>query len=372
MSKKTCLGCGMTLQYENPSLPGYIPPEKQKKALICQRCYQIRHYGKLKTEKVTDNNALESVRTAIRSSDLILLVVDVFDPEGSLPAHWRNLFTLPVVMVINKADLLPVKTPWDEIEEWFKTLWERKFPDLQLVAVQALSATKRGNNFQARLSALKEQLKGKKVAILGAANVGKTSLLTVLLTEEREKKKTNKIPTVSKFPGTTQGITSWLIRSHEIKLFDTPGLAPGSRMGDQLSPSWAGRLLPENKLQVKLWELPPQGAVLFGGLVGVWNLSPSPRTLLFFAAEKTLLHRSQGGKAKRLMDEAPDWLRAYCLKERPSKFGEKVHTVQPGKDLFISGLGWVAVKKEAVLLRVVAPVGVEIGTRPSLIGKKDN
>ncbi|NLW56207.1 MAG: hypothetical protein GX050_06275 [Firmicutes bacterium] len=235
------------------------------------------------------------------------------------------------------------------------------------MAVKVLSTKKKGPAITQKLSELKKLLQGKKVTAMGAANVGKTSLLTALLTGEN-KAEADQLPTISKYPGTTQGIISWQIPSQAITLMDTPGLVPGRRMGDLLSPQGAGRLLPENKLQVKLWEVLPQGAVILGGLGGVWNYSAGARTLLFFAAEATTLHRTQGKKAEQLLAEAPEWLRAFPREEQPPKFEEQFYTVQPGEDLYFSGLGWVAVKKEEIRVRVLAPVGVEVGIRPSLIG----
>ena len=368
MNRNKCLGCGVKLQYEAEDLPGYIPSEKQGEAVLCQRCFQLRHYGRIRG-RVTGETALQAVRHALRESELLLVVVDLFDPEGSLPQEWATLFTRPAVLVVNKADLLPPRTPWTEMEAWFGAMWRARFPAAELLAVKVLSTKKKGAAYTQNLAELKKLLQGKKVTVMGAANVGKTSLLTALLAGENGTD-AGKLPTISKYPGTTQGIISWSLPSRALILMDTPGLVPGRRTGDLLSPVGAARLLPESKLQVKLWELPPQGAVLLGGLGGVWNCSPGARTLLFFAAEATMIHRTQGEKASQLLVVAPEWLRAFPPEEQPKKFDEGIFTVQPGEDLYFSGLGWVAVKKEEARLRVLAPAGVEVGIRPSLIGKK--
>lgn len=369
MSNKKCPGCGVILQKNAPDQPGfYIPPEKAE-TVFCQRCFRLRHYGQLK--KAADDIAAidREIQTALKKSDLILLVTDVFDPEGSMPVAWARLFTLPVLIVVNKADLLPERTPWAEMATWFQDLWTRRFPERELLGVKVVSARRHEPEGLAKLAALKKELTGKKVTVMGAANVGKTSLLTSLLAAEDQKKA--QLPTISRFPGTTQGTSTWTLHSCGVTLYDTPGFLPGGRMGDLLTPETASRLLPEKKLQVKLWNLPPDGAVLLGGLVGVWNQSPDVRTLVFFAGEKTTIHRSRGQKAEALQQEGPDWLRVYHRQERPVRFGEKFFTVQPGEDLYISGCGWVAVKREAARLRLLVPAGVEVGTRPSLIGRRD-
>ena len=369
MIKKKCQGCGILLQSTAPDRPGYLPPGKVT-AKLCQRCFRLRHYGQFKT--IADDEAAlnRMLQTVVEKSDLILLVVDVFDPEGSMPTRLAPLFKLPVFMVVNKADLLPKHTPWAEMVPWFENLWARRFPGIELRGVNVVSARGRGPDRMARLAVLKQELAGKNVTVMGAANVGKTSLLTALLASEDERKAD--LPLVSRFPGTTQGTTAWVLRASRIKLYDTPGLVSGRRMGDLLTPATAGRLLPEKKYQVKLWDLPSDGAVLGGGLVGVWNMSPTARTLVFFTAEQTTLHRSRGEKAEALLGEGPDWLRVYCPRERPREEQENTFTVQAGEDLYISGFGWVAVKNAPACLRLIAPAGVEVGTRPSLIGRRDD
>ncbi len=368
MSNNLCLGCGAVIQYEDPNASGYIPRGKKEAARLCQRCFQLRHYGKFKKEKMSEYSIWQFINKAIGSSELTVLVVDAFDPEGSLPLEWASLLKPPVLMVVNKADLIPPKTPWMEVEEWFRGLWEKRFPGIELTQVIALSAKRLGKKEQLLL--LKEALRGKRVALVGTANAGKTSLLNALLDEEPRKKGKKSIPTVSSFPGTTQGVTPWLIRSYDIKLYDTPGLFPGTRMSDQLCPECVGRMLPENKLQLKIWELPLQDGVLFGALAGIWNLSTVVQPLFFFSSDRITLHRGKGEKIEKLMREAPEWLTACCPQDRLWKMEEKIISVPPGNDLYISGLGWVAVKKETAELRVLVPEGVEIGIRPSLIGKK--
>ena len=369
MINKKCFGCGVVLQTTDPERPGYLPPGKEG-ALFCQRCYRLRHYGRFAAPADDEAAIFQAIEVALAKSDLILLVADVFDPEGSLPVDWTRLFKLPVCLAVNKADLLPARTPWAEMTPWFQALWQRRFPGHELMGVRVLSARGGGPEGFARVEALIEELAGKKVTVLGAANVGKTSLLTALLAAEDQKKAA--LPTVSRFPGTTQGITTWTLRARRLTIYDTPGLLPGQRMGDLFSPETASRLLPAKKFQVKLWSLPPGGAVLGGGLVGIWNLSPAERTMVFFTGEQVTMHRSRGDKAEKLHQEGPDWLRLYAREERPARFVEEILTVKAGEDLYISGFGWVAVKKETARLKLIVPAGVEVGTRPSLVGRRED
>ena len=44
---KKCQGCGAVLQSEFPKLIGYTP---KKDALVCQRCFRLKHLGTTQDE----------------------------------------------------------------------------------------------------------------------------------------------------------------------------------------------------------------------------------------------------------------------------------------------------------------------------------
>lgn len=369
MKSQICPGCGITLQSQDAQAPGYVPKDKTGTAVVCQRCYQIKHYKKITGARVTEENNYQAIRAATSKADLTLLVADFFDPEGSFAPDWAELIKTgsgqPLKLLVNKSDLLPPKTKREEIEEYLACLWQRRFPGFSLAGVKALSAKE-----ETDLTAMLKELSGLRIAIVGAANVGKSSLLVRLITENG-RRYGQKSPTISSFPGTTQGITRWPLSKYKIELFDTLGLIPGSRIGDLLCPACSGCLLPKRRLQVKIWELPKDNAVLFGDLVGVWNSSPAAVKTVFFSAESLTLHRTNSKKAEELLKESPQWLRAVCARDRGAlQYTEQRFTVKPGEDLYISGLGWLAVKDKPARFRVEAPAGVEMGVRPSLIGKK--
>lgn len=369
MKDQICPGCGITLQSLDSQAPGYVPKNKAGTAVVCQRCYQIKHYKKITGERVTEESNHQAIRAATSKADLTLLVADFFDPEGSFAPDWAELIKTgggqPIKLLVNKSDLLPPRTKREEIEEYLAYLWQRRFPGISLAGVRALSAKEETN-----IAAMLKELSGLRIAIVGAANVGKSSLLARII-KENGRCYSQKSPTISSFPGTTQGITRWPLPKFKIELFDTPGLIPGSRIGDLLCAECSGSLLPERKLQVKSWELPEDNAVLIGDLAGVWNTSTAAVKTVIFSAESLTLHWTNSRKAEELLKESPQWLRAVCARDRRAlQYTEEKFTVKPGEDLYISGLGWLAVKNKPTRFRVEVPAGVEIGVRPSLIGKR--
>ncbi|NLY88938.1 MAG: hypothetical protein GX085_04880 [Firmicutes bacterium] len=376
MKNRVCSGCGVALQSRDPAAPGFIPAEKAGTGLLCRRCYRLVHYGSFEgTETGADLPGL--VRAVAGKAGLALLVADFFDLEGSLAPDWPSLLSRRIILLVNKGDLIPPRTSREEVSGWAGALWGKRFPSHGLEAVKTVSAVERGFGPEGGINFRSIPVPpGGKVVIAGVTNTGKSSLLRRLLgagtakAAGRARAKAPVAPVVSAYPGTTQGVTGWVLEKYGVKLLDTPGLVPGTRMTDHLCPACAGKLLPSRRLNVKLWDLPPGGTVLFGNLAACRNLSSSSRTMVFFAGDRLTLHRTSGGKAETLLAQAPDWLRAACP-ECPGWSGrrlEQVVEIEPGQEFYISGLGWLGVKKEPAALHLLVPEKVETGLRPALFG----
>ena len=249
----------------------------------------------------------------------------------------------PIKLLVNKRILIAEDEERGD-RRYLARLWQRRFP-ISLAGVRALSAKEETN-----IAAMLKELSGLRIAIVGAANVGKSSLLARII-KENGRCYSQKSPTISSFPGTTQGITRWPLPKFKIELFDTPGLIPGSRIGDLLCAECSGSLLPERKLQVKSWELPEDNAVLIGDLAGVWNTSTAAVKTVIFSAESLTLHWTNR-KAEELLKESPQWLRAVCARDRRATvYRGEIHS-KTGRRLVYLRFGMVGGKKQTYPVEV--------------------
>ncbi|HYH02341.1 MAG TPA: GTPase, partial [Bacillota bacterium] len=339
---------------------------QSRKQLTCQRCYRIQHYGDAGTTQPGKAQIEKNIAKAIQLSQLLVIVVDFSDLTGTLPIWADYLADKPYLLVINKCDLLPSQTKYEEVkgylDQYLKKL--KMATPQRILLVSALE----GNG----TTVLGEQIKrvtasGAKVAFLGVTNVGKSSLIKQFLKAEGSEH----TPTVSKIPGTTMGLSNWSIFKGRNTLIDTPGLVPGNRAGDLLCPECGSRLVATTKIAKKLWGIKPGKGLIVGGLLAVEPLGETENVLIAFTSAETATHRTDCAKISEILKTNPAWLEGVCGKcIARITWQEHTVTLETGSDLAVAGLGWVSSRGVTTRFRVTLPEGVYWEVRPGLIGKK--
>jgi 30S ribosome assembly GTPase len=362
-----CRGCGIAIQTIAPDKPGYVPEvQDQKGQLICQRCYRITHYGEVGTVHPEPGKIRQSITKAISLSELLVIVADFADLTGSLPVWSGFLAKKPYILIINKIDLLPLRTKQPEILEYAKQYLKNAGWETPRDVIVASGLKGGGVDILARRMS-KEVAPGAKIAILGVTNVGKSSLIKRLLMLEGS----SSSPTVSKFPGTTMGLSNWSILKGRNTLIDTPGLAPDDRMVDLFCPECASALITSTKIAQKLWGLKPSKGLIIGGLFGLEFLGNEETVIIAFTSTELVLHRTDNSKVTALLDESPAWLNKLCQRCRTKiEWQEATTHLENNQDLAIAGLGWISLRGTANDFKIRLPKGVHWEVRPALVGKR--
>ena len=140
--KIQCVGCGVEIQTERPNELGYAPKSAlEKEAIICQRCFRLKHYNEVQDVSLTDDDFLKILNGIGQTDGLVVKVVDIFDFNGSwLPGLHRFVGNNKVLLVGNKADLLPKSIKKNKLIHWMKR--EAKELGLKSVDVFLMSAQK--------------------------------------------------------------------------------------------------------------------------------------------------------------------------------------------------------------------------------------
>ncbi|KAK2498988.1 hypothetical protein MC885_018078 [Smutsia gigantea] len=251
----TCSGCGAELHCQDPGVPGYLPSEKFLSAAaqadgglartVCQRCWLLVHHRRALRLRVTQEQYLELVSTALRRPGraLVLYMVDLLDlPDALLPDLPALVGPKQLIVLGNKVDLLPQDAPgyrqrlrerlWNDCaragllpprggrapqqpggsgeENWNPSASSRTV----LRDVRLISA-KTGYGVEELISALQRSWRYRgDVFLIGATNAGKSTLFNTLLESDyciAQGAEAIDRATISPWPGTTLNLLKFPI-----------------------------------------------------------------------------------------------------------------------------------------------------------------
>lgn len=117
-----CSGCGIQLQTEDTNKTGFIPQQAlERDPLLCHRCFRIKHYNEASTVALDQNEFLKILNHVGETNSLVVNIVDIFDFEGSIISGiGRFAGNNPIVLVVNKVDLLPKVVNSNRMVNWIK------------------------------------------------------------------------------------------------------------------------------------------------------------------------------------------------------------------------------------------------------------
>ncbi|KAG7379425.1 nitric oxide associated protein 1 [Phytophthora pseudosyringae] len=195
MEQWTCSGCGIELQHEEPAQVGYFPKQllgnvhdlKELKRLRCERCFQMTQYGKISDTKMPYQEYERRVME-LRNKDMLMVqLVDILDISGSLLPKARHIFgKKPVMLVVNKGDLVPTKSGVRRLMRRIKQEAKEAGID-NLLSIYLISAMKR-IGMKEIVEDVARHRQGRDICVVGAANVGKSTFLNSFLSHLVDRK----------------------------------------------------------------------------------------------------------------------------------------------------------------------------------------
>ncbi|GGG11117.1 ribosome biogenesis GTPase YqeH [Paenibacillus abyssi] len=364
----SCAGCGVTLQTESQQKPGYIPEAaKSRTPVICQRCFRIKNYNEAATVTIDQNEFLKLLGGIAATDSLVIHIVDLFDFEGSLISGLQRFVgNNPVLLVVNKVDLLPKATNMNRLRNWVQK--QAKAQGLRTVDVVLCSA-KRNIGFDHVVEALERYRKGRDVYVVGATNVGKSTLINRLI---RDYSDLDNELTTSRYPGTTLDEVRIPLDDGKA-IIDMPGIVYPHRMTELVPKQVLQAILPEKILKPLVFQLNERQTLFFGSLARFDFVEGERQSFTIYLTDGLKVHRTKLERADELyaehrgellappskaeLDEMPAWTRHSLRVPRGSS-----------NDVFISGLGWIQVNgTSGALIDIYVAKGVKVLLRDSLI-----
>lgn len=365
-----CAGCGIALQSDDQQKPGFVPASSiGKEEAICQRCFRIKHYNEASSIAVDQDEFLKLLGSISGTNSLVVHIVDLFDFEGSLISGLQRFVgNNPVLLVVNKIDLLPRVTNWNRLRNWVQK--QARENGLKVADVVLCSA-RRNIGFDRVVEAVTSLRGDRDVYVVGATNVGKSTLINRLISDYSDLRREL---TVSRYPGTTlDAVHIPLDDGHSI--IDTPGIVYASRLTELVSRKDLGTIMPDKPLKPMTYQLNAQQTLFFGGLARFDFVEGDRQSFTAFVSGGLNIHRTKLERADELYAEhrgtmlsPPDASEIDALPAW-SRHRLRIPAGKP-QDVFISGLGWIQANGTAgATVDVYAPKGVKVMLRDCVLGK---
>eukprot|EP01038_Epipyxis_sp_PR26KG_P007291 gene7291-9933_t len=339
--------------------------ENNEQLCICQRCFRLQQYGQVEESLRpgwSDHDLLtparfETLLSSIRNTTgVVLCIIDIFDIQGSL---LKNLKAIagpnPIVIAVNKLDLLPRDASITRITNWIyseikeycglhgpkdvdgyrynqnnynnsnnsydsKPSWFNKKAkadrqrereegllrrsDVHLVSCQSGHGLQELMNNLMSLAAENEN----RVYVMGAANVGKSSFINRILEDRKmssaspnfhfnnKQKKNKPLVTVSNLPGTTLDFLKIKL-ANGISVIDTPGLINPGQLTSKLNTAELKQVIPSKPINAVTLRLVEGKCVLIGGLAIIELVEGKPFFFTFVVSNEIKLHPTDSMKA---------------------------------------------------------------------------
>lgn len=364
-----CIGCGSTLQSEDPEKSGYLPASALKKArenedsdVYCQRCFRLRHYNEIMPVKENNDDFLALLNSiGEKENALVINVVDLFDFSNSLiPSLKRFIGKNEFVIVGNKIDLFPKNTKESKVKDWMRQEANRNGLDPKKIFL--VSAAKK-RNLDGLIDFLAKEGKNKDIYFVGTTNVGKSTLINAILSERSDLKD---LITTSKFPGTTlDAIKIPLSDGHY--LIDTPGILSKNQLASHLNGKELEMVEPKKPLKPATYQLKPGQTLFLAGLGRFDFLEGEPAGFTVYAARDLYIHRTKLSNADEFYQKHKDDL---LLPPSPEDdLGEmkgQMFSPKEKSDILFGGVGFITVPKD-VIVKAYTPDGIGLGIRRALI-----
>lgn len=361
-----CIGCGATIQSENPAKPGYAPASSlNNEQIICRRCFRLKHYNDVQDVSLTDDDFLKILNGIGNSTGLIVKIVDIFDFNGSwLPGIHRFTGNNDVLLVGNKIDLLPKSVNPNRLKNWLQH--QAKSFGLKPIDVALVSADK-GLYIKEVMELIEKYRNGQDVYVIGCTNVGKSTFINRIISEGTGEKN---VITTSYFPGTTLDMIEIPLNDGKA-IFDTPGIINHHQMAHYVSKNDLKLITPKKEIKPKIYQLNEQQTLFFGGLARFDFIKGERTSFICYLSNELQIHRTKLEKADDLYRDHKGELLSPPRKDDLDEFPQFVRrefSVKKGKtDIVFSGLGWVMIPEGGVVVAAYVPKGVEVYIRDSLI-----
>lgn len=343
--------------------------------LVCSRCFQLENYGEAKEAAMVVGEDLSDVildGVRERVGVVVLAVVDIMDLQGSYCGEFltqlrKDVGSVPMqlVLVVNKYDLLCKGAKLERIRHWVNRQVVHMMKDRPRKIHVVSSETGMGvRSMVDDVLTLCKDKYGKNtrdIFVVGATNVGKSSLLNKMLSLDLLTAVGSSRVTTSKLPGTTLGLVPFKLQSvkgqranrHKIaSFFDTPGIVRRHHLHYHLNALEFDAIMVNKPFRPVTYRI-PAGRVMLLGALGLLEVDNPKCKVTFFFSPNVSLHMTKPERVGDLLKTQvgkkiyPPFTPERVL-EIPQWRKTTVEVVGTGLktsavDIMLHGFGWISI-----------------------------
>ncbi len=341
-----CLGCGANIQTTNPNKKGYIDPvvlNKHNDDFYCKRCFDLKHYNRSINIEVNMQEYQKNLQKIAKDKGLIVLVVDMFDFEGSLIYNINKLFASEnILLVLNKADLFIDSLNRNKLISYVREYLKQaniKIKDLIL-----MSSFKKVD-ISMLIEKIRDYYNGRNIYFVGMTNVGKSSIINKII--EHHTNEANLIVVSNTVNTTLDNIH--IPFTNDSSIIDTPGIINDNNLIYYLDKQTLEYITPKSFIKPKTFQIYSRQTLFVQGFIRLDVLSGDNKcSLITHFKNNLLIHRTKLENADGFYSAHIDDILKYPTATERKKLGNMItktfiFNTDEKKDIAISGLGFICV-----------------------------
>ena len=330
---KKCIGCGVLLQDNNIMLEGYTTNLAND---YCMRCFKMRNYGEYEFVTKSNQEYIDILERIGKKKALVLYVVDLLSIPNDLNNIRKYLKNNPIILVLNKKDVLPSFVLDSKIISYFQEM------DLDFLDIILVSSYK-DYNLDVLYNKIKKNLTTNDVYVVGNTNAGKSTLINHMIDNYSIE---NGRITISPMPSTT--LSEIKIEFKDFNLIDTLGLVDDGNILNYITKEDIKKISPKKEIKPRTYRIHKHEALVLDDIFRIDYAAGERNSFTFFVANDI--------KIKRVREKNTS---LKHLNSRHLKL--RYH-----EDIVINGLGFIKTIVEGEVV-IYINKDVEVFVRKSII-----